>query len=502
MWQLYAIVGELLTVTVFTLTKYLLSVRTVEVDYLIVGAGASGIAAASMLMQNGVHSIVILEAENRIGGRINTVPFGDGVVELGCQWVHGEVGNVVFKMASEHDLLMESVVGSDFEKMFFVDSSGNVVDREESAQLFFLLDEIFEYSERDLINYTGSVGEYMNHEYFKKLEMLSLSNSSLTTAFLDWFHKARNIMDSADSWFEVSGRFEAGYKECEGKQNWAWKSGYSTVLDLLMRKIPDPANELSVRNKTVFEKEVKKIKWDIVDGQNKNKVVVECSDGSVYAAQHVIVTVSLGVLKERADLMFEPALPEEKLNTIKGLSFGTVDKILLKFPYKWWPDGFTAYSVLKTNETAQCTVEKCWVQDVFVFQDVDNQPLVLSAWLSGSAARHMEQLSEEEIKQEIFHFISRLMGTALNVTVPSPALILRSSWSSNPHFRGSYSFRSMETERMGVSAAQLSEPVANSNGISVLHFAGEATHSSFYSTVHGAVETGWREATRLIKLNK
>jgi hypothetical protein len=69
--------------------------------------------------------------------------------------------------------------------------------------------------------------------------------------------------------------------------------------------------------------------------------------------------------------------------------------------------------------------QKCWVQDIFSFQDVDNQPLVLSAWLSGSAARHAAQLSEEEVKQEIFQFISRLMGTALNVTVPSPALILR-----------------------------------------------------------------------------
>jgi len=69
--------------------------------------------------------------------------------------------------------------------------------------------------------------------------------------------------------------------------------------------------------------------------------------------------------------------------------------------------------------------QKCWVQDIFAFENVDNQPLVLSAWLSGSAARHMEQLSEEEVKQEIFQFISRLMGTALNVTVPSPALILR-----------------------------------------------------------------------------
>jgi Predicted flavoprotein involved in K+ transport len=51
-------------------------ISTVQVDYLIVGAGASGIAAASSLMQYGVNSIVILEAENRTGGRINTVPFG------------------------------------------------------------------------------------------------------------------------------------------------------------------------------------------------------------------------------------------------------------------------------------------------------------------------------------------------------------------------------------------------------------------------------------------
>jgi hypothetical protein len=59
------------------------------------------------------------------------------------------------------------------------------------------------------------------------------------------------------------------------------------------------------------------------------------------------------------------------------------------------------------------------------FLDVDNQPLVLSAWLSGSAARHVEQLSEEEVKEEVFQFISRFMGTALNVTVPSPEIILR-----------------------------------------------------------------------------
>jgi cation diffusion facilitator CzcD-associated flavoprotein CzcO len=47
-----------------------------EVRVVIVGAGPSGIAAATSLMEHGVDNIVILEAENRTGGRINTVPFG------------------------------------------------------------------------------------------------------------------------------------------------------------------------------------------------------------------------------------------------------------------------------------------------------------------------------------------------------------------------------------------------------------------------------------------
>jgi len=62
---------------------------------------------------------------------------------------------------------------------------------------------------------------------------------------------------------------------------------------------------------------------------------------------------------------------------------------------------------------------------------------------------------------------SVLSGFQSDISYNNCLFVVRSSWSSNPHFRGSYSFRSMETERMGVSAAQLSEPVANSNGISV-----------------------------------
>lgn len=58
-----------------------------ENTIIIIGAGASGFAAASKLISNGFENIVILEAENRIGGRVNTIPFGSNVVDMGAQWL-------------------------------------------------------------------------------------------------------------------------------------------------------------------------------------------------------------------------------------------------------------------------------------------------------------------------------------------------------------------------------------------------------------------------------
>lgn len=53
---------------------------------IVIGSGASGIAAASKLFEAGFRNVNILEAEPYTGGRIHTVPFGDNVVDLGAQW--------------------------------------------------------------------------------------------------------------------------------------------------------------------------------------------------------------------------------------------------------------------------------------------------------------------------------------------------------------------------------------------------------------------------------
>jgi hypothetical protein len=60
-------------------------------------------------------------------------------------------------------------------------------------------------------------------------------------------------------------------------------------------------------------------------------VEVICEDGSRYYADHVICTIPLGVLKEKATTLFSPPLPQYKLDSINKLLFGTVDKILLEY---------------------------------------------------------------------------------------------------------------------------------------------------------------------------
>lgn len=68
---------------------------------------------------------------------------------------------------------------------------------------------------------------------------------------------------------------------------------------------------------------------------------------------------------------------------------------------------------------------KHWLQDIFGFYSVDNQPLVLSGWIVGPAARYMEQLSDEQVIQGCFELLQRFAGKGLNVTVPRPEVMVR-----------------------------------------------------------------------------
>lgn len=128
-----------------------------DLRIIVIGAGSSGIAAASKLVQNGFKNVTLLEAENRFGGRVNTIPFAGGFIDLGAQWCHGEKGNPSFELASPHGLLAPSILSTKNLRFAFPD--GQQVDADLGVSQFRLLLGVT--SRPELRTFPGLVGDFV-----------------------------------------------------------------------------------------------------------------------------------------------------------------------------------------------------------------------------------------------------------------------------------------------------------------------------------------------------
>ena len=63
-----------------------------------------GLHAAYTLSEKGISNVVVLEAQERIGGRINSKQINDGWIELGAQWIHGQGENPLWKFCQEKNV--------------------------------------------------------------------------------------------------------------------------------------------------------------------------------------------------------------------------------------------------------------------------------------------------------------------------------------------------------------------------------------------------------------
>ncbi|XP_054009840.1 spermine oxidase-like isoform X1 [Hylaeus anthracinus] len=470
---------------------------------IIIGAGAAGIAAAARLIEAGLENVIILEGKNRIGGRIHTVEFSDNVVELGAQWVHGERGNVVFDLAFPYKLLDSSKCFNDFDGHIFVTAKGEILSKKESTETLKLYYYISEHTS-DEINNADSYGEYFINRFYKIFEKNPFTTRVRAEQLLDWIHKFDNSIQCSDSWFEVSAKEMPNYWTCEGDHVLNWKHrGYKTLFDLLSRKTSNPKNVLPIMEKIEFNKDVSNIDYTSI-----NNIIVTTKDGSKYIASHVIFTPSLGVLKEKHATMFTPILPDKKQHALKGLNIGTVNKVFLEFPHRWWKKDCAGFSLIWPKEDkieflkshGQVLHEYEWLCDVFAFIPVDYQSRVLCAWISGKYAKQMELLPDNDVSDGLYLLLEMFLDKAYDI--PKFDRILRSSWYTDEHFRGSYSFRSITTEKLNAKTKDLADPLVTTDGKPIIHFAGEATHDHYYSTVHGAIETGFREADRIINFHR
>lgn len=142
------------------LKRQFVSVKKMETKskIIIIGAGASGIAAAAHLSEHDCKEFIILEAESRIGGRIHSVQFEDTVLDLGAQWCHGEDHNVVYQLVKDLNVLETSF--NNYEDNTFYSSNRKLVDKNLTDLLSKIAVSIFEDRENmNSMKYT-TYGDY------------------------------------------------------------------------------------------------------------------------------------------------------------------------------------------------------------------------------------------------------------------------------------------------------------------------------------------------------
>ncbi|KAF5890706.1 spermine oxidase-like, partial [Clarias magur] len=391
-----------------------------DAKVVVVGAGFAGLAAAASLAQAGFQNVKILEAKARIGGRVcTTKPFTENIIEHGANWIHGQKGNYLYQLAKKHNLLAEKALkeSSESSRDYFFKEDGKHLPEELVDQVTSLFekhtdkafDTVLPLKYRDL-----SLGDYLDVSFAKS----DLASSEDGSRIFEWCKRNECTDEAASSLYEVSASQESEYVTLDGEfHNTLGPGGYQAILDIILKDIPSG----TILTNTA----VKSIHWDLETNPNgkegkepNHPVRVICENDQIIEADHVIVTVSLGVLKQQARTMFEPALPKPKLDAIKRLGFGTVDKIFLCFSQRFWPEDCEGIQLVWDEGPEDKAVysnqkeeddddddhddhddawKETWFKKISGFDAVARHPTVLCGWITGKEALHMETLQDSEI---------------------------------------------------------------------------------------------------------
>ncbi|XP_041983706.1 spermine oxidase-like isoform X2 [Aricia agestis] len=455
-------------------------------DTIVVGMGAAGMTAAATLAKAG-RRVLGLEADDRIGGRVKTVPFGDGVVEVGAEWIHGSSHNRIYELATENNI---PIVEQDFKSGVYM-SDGSLTDAELMNEL---MDYCYACSEDPPVTpmpLGKSIAERFTEYTQKKYPDLAKDEE-----FMREFLAMNNCIMSGylalSDWDDSTSH--SSYAPLDGHQHLSWhKHGYNTLFQILLNKYNNGAGLPSLNIK--LHKEVMQIQWP---KDSSGDVEVVCKDGERFTTDTVIVTVSLGVLKERHTHMFLPSLPKEKVDLINSMSIGVLGKIILEFETPWWNDSpFTSLIFMwRSEDRKKVSEEDLWVTKIFGCSVPIGSKNAFTVWTSGDVAKLVETLPEEVVTKKTMELLRRFMGKQFSIPEPKRTLITK--WHSNPYTRGSYTYDNLLTPQQPNARTILGEPLLDAFGRARVLFAGEATNQTHFSTVHGASETGYREAMKTL----
>ncbi|XP_047474133.1 spermine oxidase-like [Penaeus chinensis] len=178
------------------------------------------------------------------------------------------------------------------------------------------------------------------------------------------------------------------------------------------------------------------------------------------------------------------------------VDLGIADKVQLGWATPWWGDRPLTLDIIWTSK--DIPQDRLWLYNIVNIESPHSAPNVLQVFLVGRDSVTMENLPEETVLEHMMYFLKRLT----RAEVPDPIFFHRTTWYNNPWTRGAYeTYISLWGEQQGMESHDpLAIPVANSNGVEVVAWAGEHTHSTRFGTADGAMATGEREGYRILDL--
>lgn len=424
--------------------------RSASTRVIVIGAGIAGIAAARSLQLAGVE-VLVLEARDRLGGRVWTDKRWDTPVELGATWIHGETGNPIRALADECHL---RTVATDWDSIRLFDNRGKEFSRADVAQGFAASEAIVEA--------LADASEDARHDLDIKTALDELRHqtaiqiSAPARTVLDWSLVGELAMELGDDPIRLSLRYMDD-DDAFGGDDVVFPAGYGALVHTL-------ATGLDVR----LKQPVLSVDWSGAD------IAVDTATDT-YRADKVVVTLPLGVL-QAGTVSFTPRLPDRKHAAIQSLRMGLLDIAALRFDHAFWPEDADLIGVAAERHA--------WFRNL---RPVTGEN-VLAHHAVGDDARSLAALDDKTLAAHLHGALRSAFGPS----IPMPEAMLRSNWSHDSYTFGSYS----HVPPGGKSKAfkMLAKPVAER-----LYFAGEATSRRYRATVHGAWLTGVREARRIVR---
>ena len=415
-------------------------------EVLIIGAGVAGLTAARELTAAGVR-VLVLEARERLGGRVMTHHSPDGPVELGAEFVHGAVEETLSVAREAALALRETDRGAPR-------ASG---EDEGPADFFSAMDVVLAHASAD--------GPDESFRQLVDRVDVAPEIKAQCLGLVEGYHAADPARISVRSLLKNT----AADERPGANRQFRFVGGYDGLVAAISQRI-DPAL-CEVRLSTV----VNAVSW------GRGRVVVRTAAGEEVVAPKLIVTVSLGVLKAGV-IAFSPRLADKE-EIVGRLEMGDAERVSLCLASDAWvaskyfpPGGF-----LMTGEPP---FPVWWVSRPPPFP-------VVTAWSGGRNARALSQLDSGARVEAAVAALAAALGADAGRLRQDLRGGFSHNWLADPFARGAYSYAGVGGSDAGT---ELAVPIDGT-----LFFAGEATESDGQNgTVHGAIASGHRTAKQVL----